>query len=61
MKYIVENTETNEVSYHRTWEAAYRVAGKYPETANVIIIERDRDGQRTYDSAGNILDREYRE
>ncbi len=59
MKYTVMNHTTEQTSEHRTWQAAFNAAGKYPETDSVVVIEKDRDGSRTYDLNGEILDREF--
>ena len=58
MLYIVENTATEKRSEHRSWGGAMRAAAKAGEPREVIIIERDRDGERTYNTAGQILGRD---
>lgn len=57
MKYLVLNTATEYQSEHRTWGAAMNAAHKHPKD-QATIIEKDRDGERTYNSDGLILDRD---
>jgi hypothetical protein len=58
MKYIVENTRTEKISEHRTWGAAMRAAAKAGESHEVVITERDRDGERTYNTEGQVMSRD---
>jgi hypothetical protein len=58
VKYTVENTATEQRSTHRTWSAAMRAAARHLEQYQehqIIIIEKDRDGEREYNTAGQIL------
>jgi hypothetical protein len=58
MKYLVENTRTEERSEHKTWRSAlnhgFILVGSGDEH-DVRIIERDRDGEREYNLAGKQL------
>lgn len=54
-KYIVENTATETRSEHRTWGAAMNAAAKAGDADSVVIHERDRDGERTYNTRGQKL------
>jgi hypothetical protein len=60
MKYTVENTRTEQISEHKTWGAAFRAAVKSAagNSHEVIITERDRDGERTYNLAGELTSRD---
>jgi hypothetical protein len=57
MKYIVENTKTEKITEHRTWQAAMNAAAKHP-AEDVVITEIDRDGERTYNQAGQVMSRD---
>jgi hypothetical protein len=56
--YTVENTATETRSEHRTWSAAIRAAAKAGDPREVVIIERDRDGERTYNTRGQVMSRD---
>lgn len=56
MKYTVMNTMTEKTSEHKTWGGAMRAAAKAGDEDSVIIIERDRDGERTYNTRGQKMD-----
>jgi hypothetical protein len=53
-RYTVENTRTEERTEHRTWGAAMRAAGKH-DASEVVIKEKDRDGEREYNQEGKML------
>ncbi len=57
MKYTVENTTTEKITTHSTWGGAMREAAKHPQE-QVIIIEKDRDGERTYNALGQVMSRD---
>lgn len=56
-KYSVENTATEKRSEHKTWRAAMLAATKAGDSHEVVIVERDRDGERTYNTAGRVMNR----
>lgn len=56
--YTVENYETEKITKHRTFGGAMRAAAKAGDPRCVVIIERDRDGERTYDIEGRVLGRD---
>ncbi len=57
--YIVENIRTEHKSNHRTWQSAFTMAMKYPDSAEAVVIhEHDADGQRAYNVAGKIIGRD---
>jgi hypothetical protein len=58
MKYLVENTHTEEHSEHKTWRSAVAhglILVGSGDRHEVRIIERDRDGEREYNLDGKRL------
>ncbi len=55
LKYVVENTKTEERTMHRTWRSALRAAAKH-DPHSVRIRETDRDGSREYNWEGRMLE-----
>jgi hypothetical protein len=53
-RYTVENTRIEQITNHATWGAAMRAAAKHPAD-DVRIIEKDRDGEREYNTEGKQL------
>jgi hypothetical protein len=59
-RYEVINTTTEQLTHHKTWRSAFdRVARNLPGD-NVVVVEIDKDGERTYDRDGNITDSQNR-
>ncbi len=58
---IVNPGADNETqSTHRTWGAAFnagRAIERVKQDATIEIVERDRDGERTYNLAGKVIGR----
>ena len=57
MRYTVLNMKTEQESDHGSWSAAFSAA-KRQKSDSVVVIERDRDGSRTYNLKGEVIERE---
>lgn len=61
-KYTVENSVSEERSTHGSWQAAMNAALRSALKAGgedaVTITEKDMDGERVYNTAGEVMSRD---
>ena len=55
MKYKAENTKTGQSSTHANWRSAFKAAKAMGDPDDIVITERDRDGEREYNVEGKRL------